>query len=71
MVICDPRRIAAHSSLDTVIVHIDAHYLEFFFSGRKVKKGWRARELMAPLFMGDDEELQMLIRTHIILLYLF
>jgi hypothetical protein len=20
--------------------------------------GWRARELMAPLFMGDDEELQ-------------
>jgi hypothetical protein len=33
--------------------------------------GWRARELMAPLFMGDDEELQALIRDHLILLYLF
>ena len=64
MVICDPRRIAAHSSLDTVIVHIDAHHLEIFFSGAQ-------SEVMAPLFMGDDEELQMLIRTHIILLYLF
>ncbi len=27
--------------------------------------GWRARELMTHLFMGDDEELQGLIRTHI------
>jgi len=33
--------------------------------------GWRARELMAPLFMGDDEELQTLIRDHLILPYLF
>jgi hypothetical protein len=33
--------------------------------------GWRALELMAPLFMGDDEELQGLIRTHMILPYLF
>jgi hypothetical protein len=33
--------------------------------------GWRARELMAPLFMGDDEELQRLIRTQMILPYLF
>ena len=33
--------------------------------------GWRARELVAPLFMGDDEELQELIRTHLILPYLF
>jgi hypothetical protein len=33
--------------------------------------GWRARELMAPLFMGDDEELQALIRDHLILPYLF
>ena len=32
---------------------------------------WRARELMAHLFMGDDEELQGLIRTHMILPYLF
>ena len=29
--------------------------------------GWRARELMAPLFMGDDEELQALIRDHMVL----
>jgi hypothetical protein len=29
------------------------------------------RELMAPLFMGDDEELQALIRDHLILPYLF
>jgi hypothetical protein len=28
--------------------------------------GWRARELMAPLFMGDDEELQAIIRDHLI-----
>ena len=33
--------------------------------------GWRARELMAPLFMGDDEELQALIRDHLILPYIF
>ena len=33
--------------------------------------GWRARELMAPLFMGDDEERQALIRDHLILPYLF
>jgi hypothetical protein len=33
--------------------------------------GWRVRELMAPLFMGDDEELQGLIRTDMILPYLF
>jgi hypothetical protein len=33
--------------------------------------GWRARELMAPLFMGDDEELQALIRDHLILSDLF
>jgi hypothetical protein len=33
--------------------------------------GWRARELMAPLFMGDDEELQTLIRDHLILPCLF
>jgi len=33
--------------------------------------GWRARELMAPLFMDDDEELQALIRDHLILPYLF
>ncbi len=33
--------------------------------------GWRARELMTPLFMGDDEELQALIRDHLILPYLF
>ena len=33
--------------------------------------GWRARELVASLFMGDDEELQELIRTHLILPYLF
>ena len=33
--------------------------------------GWRARELMAPLYMGDDEELQGLIRDHLILSYLF
>ena len=33
--------------------------------------GWRARELMAPLFMGDDEDLQALIRDHLILPYLF
>jgi hypothetical protein len=33
--------------------------------------GWRARELMAPLFMGDDEELQGLVRDHLILSYLF
>jgi hypothetical protein len=33
--------------------------------------GWRARELMAPLFMVDDEELQALIRDHLILPYLF
>ena len=33
--------------------------------------GWRARELMAPLFMGDDEELHALIRDHLILPYLF
>jgi hypothetical protein len=33
--------------------------------------GWRGRELMAPLFMGDDEELQAPIRDHLILPYLF
>jgi hypothetical protein len=33
--------------------------------------GWRAHELMAALFMGDDEELQALIRYHLILPYLF
>ena len=33
--------------------------------------GWRARELMAPRFMGDDDELQGLIRTHMILPDLF
>ncbi len=33
--------------------------------------GWRARELMAPLFMGDHEELQALIRDHLIPPYLF
>jgi len=33
--------------------------------------GWRARELMAPLFMGDDEELQALIRDHLIIPHLF
>jgi hypothetical protein len=33
--------------------------------------GWRARELVEPLFMGDDEELQEHIRTHLILPYLF
>jgi hypothetical protein len=33
--------------------------------------GWRSRELVAPLFMGDDEELHHLIRTHPILPYLF
>jgi hypothetical protein len=33
--------------------------------------GWRARELVSPLFMGDNEELQELIRTHLILPYLF
>ncbi len=33
--------------------------------------GWRAHELVAPLFKGDDEELQELIRTHLILPYLF
>ncbi len=29
--------------------------------------GWRARELMAPLFMVDDDELRGLIRDHMIL----
>ena len=33
--------------------------------------GWRARELVAPHFMGDDEELQELRRSHLILPYLF
>ena len=33
--------------------------------------GLRARELMLPLFMGDDEELQELIRDHMILPYFF
>jgi hypothetical protein len=33
--------------------------------------GWRARELMAPRFMGDDDELQGLIKTLMILPYLF
>jgi hypothetical protein len=33
--------------------------------------GWRVRELMMPLFMGDDEELQALTRDHLILPYLF
>jgi hypothetical protein len=33
--------------------------------------GWRAREPMAPLFMGDDDELQGIIRDHMILPYLF
>ncbi len=33
--------------------------------------GWRARELMTPHFMGDDDELQGLIRDHEILPYLF
>ncbi len=33
--------------------------------------GWRASDLMAPLFMGDDEELQTLIRDHLILPCLF
>ena len=33
--------------------------------------GWRARERMAPLLMGDDEELQALIRDHMVLPYLF
>ena len=33
--------------------------------------GWRVRELMAPPFMGDDEELQSLISDHLILTYLF
>jgi hypothetical protein len=33
--------------------------------------GWRARELMVTLFMGDDEELQSIIRDHLILPYLF
>jgi hypothetical protein len=28
--------------------------------------GWRARELMAPQFMGDDEELQTLISDHMV-----
>ncbi len=32
---------------------------------------WRARELMAPLFAGDEDELQGLIRDHMILPYLF
>ena len=32
--------------------------------------GWR-HELMVSLFMGDDEELQTLIRDHLILPYLF
>ena len=30
--------------------------------------GWRAPELLAPLFMGDDDELQGLIKEHMILL---
>ena len=29
--------------------------------------GWRARELIAPLFMGDDDEIQGLIKDHMIL----
>ena len=33
--------------------------------------GWRARELMAPLFMGDAEALQALNRDHVILPYIF
>ena len=33
--------------------------------------GWRARERMAPLLMGDDEELQALVRDHMVLPYLF
>jgi hypothetical protein len=33
--------------------------------------GWRAREVMAPLFMGDDDELQGLIKDHTNLPYLF
>ncbi len=34
--------------------------------------GWWAREMMAPLLLlGDDEELQALIRTHLILPCLF
>jgi hypothetical protein len=32
---------------------------------------WRARELMAPLFAGDEDEIQGLIRDHMILPYLF
>ena len=28
--------------------------------------GWCARELMAPLFMGDNEEFHSLIRVHLI-----
>ena len=41
----------------------------FPFSPIQCRHG--ARELMAPLFMGDDEELQALIRDHLILPYLF
>jgi hypothetical protein len=32
--------------------------------------GWRARELMTTVFMGDDDELQGLIRSRMILPYL-
>ena len=32
---------------------------------------WRARKLMSPLFAGDEDELQGLIRDHMILPYLF
>ena len=33
--------------------------------------GWRARELVVPLFMGDNEERQEMIHTHLIPPYLF
>ena len=33
--------------------------------------GWHAGELIALCFLGDDEELQGLIRIHMILPYLF
>jgi hypothetical protein len=56
--------------------HFSVKHIAMYFRTRSPVsaadiEGWRARELMAPLFMGDDEELQTLIRDHLILPYLF
>ena len=51
------------------------HITKYFRTSSPVSAGdidgWRACELVAPLFMGDDEELQQLIRIHLLLPYLF